>query len=227
MYKVSTSKRVFTIFCIFFLIMNMSVLFSLLYASEGRRGSNSDRVIRINSGKVYDINENDALSEIEKKLLQKRDEINALMRAKVENRLRELMNPDFSSELYVVKEERKIRFKPEYSLPFDIVDHRGNVLFRKGHIVNPLKYVKLPFDLVFVDFTKKEQVECIKSKVDLKKSMVFVVKGDVSKIMREYADYLIYPATKRVLTFFRVKGVPTIVRQDGDSFEVLEVSCTK
>jgi len=50
-----------------------------------------------------------------------------------------------------------------YTTEFDVPDGRGNILYPKGYVFNPLEYVYLPNMLVFINGGKKDQVEWFNS----------------------------------------------------------------
>jgi len=201
----------------FFFFMNLG---SVYIGYTGDR-----KVVVVQTGRVYEIKERDALEEIEDRLREKEGEIISMMRKRTEERLKSMLSPDFSSVLPHVKERRVWSFSPEISLPFDIRDHRGNVLYRKGYKLNPLHYMVLPFSIVFTNLNDDKVLECLKKEVDLGTSVILVTKGDVLSLMKRYPQYAIYPASEYLINLFQVKRVPSIVRQRGEKFEILELPC--
>ncbi|MEM4619123.1 MAG: hypothetical protein QW607_02800 [Desulfurococcaceae archaeon] len=185
----------------------------------------SQEIVSIQTGKVYEIKEKDALEEIEERLRDKKDEIIKLMREKTEARLKSMLSPDFSHILSSAKERRVRTFVPEVSLPFDIRDHKGNLLYQKGHKLNPLQYIALPFSIVFTNFSRDKIFECLKKEVDLSMSMIIITKGDVMSLMNRYPYYAIYPASEHLINLFQIEKVPSIVRQKGERFEIVEIPC--
>lgn len=204
-------------FAIFFFFMSLGSVYV---------GYTEDRkVVMVQTGRVYEIKERDALEEIEGKLREKKEEIVSLMKKRTEARLKSMLSPDFGSVLPHVKERRVWSFSPEVSLPFDIRDHRGNVLYQKGYKLNPLHYIVLPFSIIFTNLNDDKVLECLKKEVDLGMSVIIVTKGDILSLTKKYPQYAIYPASEHLINLFQVKRVPSIVRQRGEKFEILELPC--
>lgn len=67
-----------------------------------------------------------------------------------------------------VKDERWQVAKP-YTLPFDVPNPQspGEILYPKGYTYNPMEFITVPFSVALLDGTRKEQLDWLKTKLDL------------------------------------------------------------
>lgn len=120
--------------------------------------------------------------------------------------------------------EREVRtVTPFYRLPFSIRDDKGNVIYPEGYSFNPLDYVRFPYTIVFFDATSAREINWLKSSSYTGRwDVIFVItKGNVYD-----AELLIgrtvYAADEKIVEYFSIKRVPSVVYQDGNRFVVFE-----
>ncbi len=173
-------------------------------------------------GATYPILEEDALVQIQNKLEQydfskfftKQRFLDSFHR--YEERI--------STDLPTAKEHKIYRVDMTYTLPFDIPDGKGGILYPKGYTFNPLDYIKIPFVYVIINGEDKKQVDWFKKSKYFKKveSMPMIVKGDVLALQEQLKIPVFY-ADKRIVKRFQLKAVPSIAYQRGGDFYVEEI----
>jgi conjugal transfer pilus assembly protein TraW len=173
-------------------------------------------------GATYPIQEQDALVQIQNKLKQydfskfftKQRFLDSFH--KYERRI--------STDLPAAKEHKIYRVNMTYTLPYDIPDGKGGILYPKGYTFNPLDYIKIPFVYVIINAEDKKQIVWFrKSKYYNEiKSMPMIVKGDVLTLQEQLKIPVFY-ADKRIVERFQLKAVPSIAYQKGDDFYVEEI----
>jgi conjugal transfer pilus assembly protein TraW len=172
-------------------------------------------------GRTYPIKEQDILSYIEKK-------INAYDFDKdIKTTTSNLMSDRFDADLIVATESRKYYVDPTTTIKKAIMD-RGKVIVAPGTQINPLKYMPLTKDYVFIDATDKAQVKIAKSWQKKNKRMVVITtkmpkSESTLKIIVDNFDklYEVDPLLKRR---FGITHIPSKVSQKG---LVLEVTVAK
>lgn len=169
-------------------------------------------------GKVYDIREGDALSELQgraAKINWKKE----LGKIKPER-----YRPEYSVTLPRVNKSRKFSVDMTYTLDIDIPDGRGGVLYPKGYTFNPLDYVPFRKSLVIINAADKEQLTWFKQSPYANKPdvMLLITEGSAVK-QSESLGRPVYFADSRIVDRFNLQAVPSVVRQDGKLMLVEEI----
>lgn len=123
----------------------------------------------------------------------------------------------FDGKFEHVKKERVYYINPKVVLRDDIVDHRGEVIFPKGTIFDPTKYVRLGRYIV-IDGNSPKQVEFALSGEFRK---IILISGDLGKLARTYKQKF-YFATEDLIRKFRIERVPVIIEGEGEYVKVTE-----
>ncbi|AEA33619.1 conserved hypothetical cytosolic protein [Hippea maritima DSM 10411] len=173
-------------------------------------------------GATWPIKEQDALKQIlsglkhynYRKILNKQVFTSAFHR--YEERL--------STDLPRSKKHKIYTVDMTYTLPFDIRDAKGRIIYPRGYKFNPLDYIKVPFVYVIINGNDKKQVSWfMHSKYYNKvKSMLLICKGDVITLEKKIKMPVFY-ADKRIIKKFNLKVVPSIAYQKEDKFYVEEI----
>lgn len=173
-------------------------------------------------GATYQIAEKDALSAMESKAKEK-DWKQVFSDKKTKSAILSF-KPDDLQKLPAAKESRSFRFKMEYILEFDITDDKGNIIYPKGFLFNPLEYVTLPNTLVVIDGTDKKQVTWFKQSEYRKdfKVMLLITDGKYSDLIQDLKIPVFY-ANSTIVGKFRLQVTPSVIRQDQSYLEVSEI----
>ncbi|MBN2570065.1 MAG: hypothetical protein JXB42_11600 [Deltaproteobacteria bacterium] len=172
-------------------------------------------------GVTYEIAEEDALAAFQERAEQVNWN-NIFSREKTEKLIREY-KPKGLVSLPRASENRTFHVDMTYTLEFDIPDGKGGILYPKGYTFNPLDYVQMPTVLVIINGDDPDQVKWFKeSGYDRDfKAMLLLVSGSYSDLA-EKLDRPVFYADERITGKFRIKAVPSVVRQDGAFMSVRE-----
>jgi conjugal transfer pilus assembly protein TraW len=126
---------------------------------------------------------------------------------------------------YKPNDNKTYYFTPKYTLPVDIKDPNGKILYPKGYTFNPLdRGLYIPFEICFVTNKEVKYLPKIPKKKTLlpwkiNTSRIFVVvKGNAYKLREK--GYLVwdYGLSADWIKRMGVKEVPACVKQIGNKF---------
>lgn len=168
-------------------------------------------------GHVFNIEEQDILTIIEEKL--KTLDVNALKESMV-NKTRDYVNrPPRVVGITKATEVREYSYDPTYTVPEDIKDHTGKLLHAKGRKVNPLEFVPLKSELIFIDGDDSEQVafamaHCKKLEKQNKQAKIILISGSPLDLQKEHNIWIYFDQAGALTKKFSITQVPAIVSQD-------------
>ena len=173
-------------------------------------------------GVIYEIAEPDALSELEERV--SRAPWGELLDPEVGARKVRGYRPQGLSKLPRAGEDRKLLVDVTYRLQEDLVGADGRVAFPKGFAVNPLEYVWLSGNLVFLDGSDPEQVAWFQESPYFGEigTRLIITGGSWYELM-ERLEIPVFYADARIVERLRIRSVPTVVRQFGELLELEEV----
>ena len=171
------------------------------------------------AGAVYPIAEKDALSE----LMQKVRQVDWKRQFSGLGQSVQAFQPSDLARLPRARHDRTFMVDPTYTLPFDIPDGKGGILYPKGYTFNPLDYVSLPDVLVFIDGADKRQLEWFQNSPYAKAPnvMLLLTGGSYPEVEKKLQRPVFY-APEKVTKRFRIKAVPSVLYQRGKLLEVKE-----
>lgn len=110
-----------------------------------------------------------------------------------------------------------------YTLDMDIPDGKGGILYPRGYMFNPLDYVSYPRTLVLINAEDKGQVKWFSTSAYAHRFdvVLLITDGafvDVTKKMQRP----VYYADARIADKFKIKALPSVVKQSGRVMEVTE-----
>ncbi|WP_238556030.1 TraU family protein [Dickeya sp. NCPPB 3274] len=163
-------------------------------------------------GQTYQIDEPDALSEIESRVSGV-DWENEL------NRDRDSWSAFKGVRLPVSNTNITRQFVPFYSAEFDVTDGKGKILYPKGYTFNPLSHIKLPQRIVVISPGQEAWAKHVMRDSDI----VIYTHGDVIKKSQKLGRqaFILDAKTKDRLG---LRYSPSIVEQKGQSLEITEIS---
>lgn len=154
-------------------------------------------------GQTYDIEEPDALTEIEQKVA-------SVDWNKALNKPTEQWGALQGSSLPYATETRSRSVVPFYTTEFEITDQTGKVTYPKGFTFNPLEFVTLPQRIVIID---PRQESWLADHVKASDQIIFT-QGNVLKA-KERLQVPIFILDEKTRSRLDIKVVPTIVEQKG------------
>ena len=174
-------------------------------------------------GNTYPIAERDGLDEIREKA--KKVEWSKYFSARNFSRQIAGHERSFEFTLPKAKADSNRLIDITYTLPFDIYDASGNVLYPKGFSFNPLEYMPMPYSIVVIDGSDKSQLRWFKASQYGSKvaAMVLTTGGETAKLIGELKRP-VYVADRRIAQRFQLRAVPSIIEQKGLYMEVREIA---
>ena len=170
-------------------------------------------------GATYHIKEKDAYDEI----LERAKNVD---QEAIRKKLVMGLTNQFKVNISLKKAEKdNIRYQSlSYTLPYDIKDHKGNVIYPSGFTFNPLDYARIPFLLVFFDGTSGREIKWLKESGMLSRNDVILIatRGniyDLSSILNR----TVYAASDYIVRTLGIQKVPCYIYQEGNKLVIREV----
>nr|WP_258057463.1 hypothetical protein [Aeromonas caviae] len=154
-------------------------------------------------GQTYDINEPDALTEIEQKAA-------SVDWNKALDKPAEQWSAMQGQALPYATETRSRSVIPFYTTEFEITDKTGKVTYPKGFTFNPLEFVTLPQRIVIID---PRQESWLADHVKVSDQILFTG-GNVLKA-KDRLQVPVFILDAKTRSRLDIKVVPTIVEQKG------------
>ena len=161
-------------------------------------------------GKVYPIKERDAVEEMESRAA-KLDWKKEVAKVKPEN-----YRPENSLALPRATKDRSFLVDMTYTLPDDIPDGKGGILYPKGYTFNPLDYIPFRSIIVVINGDDKEQVDWFKKSPYAKRPDVSlaITEGSFVKA-RDTLGRKVFYSDKKIVDRFKLVAVPSVVRREN------------
>lgn len=182
-------------------------------------------VVRV--GKTYPFAEKDFLEEINTYLKNHKGEIvkkSLKLREKAKEKIL-AFKPDTATLTPAEVNSTRI-IDLTYTLPFDIKDANGKIIYPKGFTFNPAKYVRLNYEIVVLNANRKEEVEWFfKSKYSKNPLMyrVFLTDGSWYEFAKRY-KHQVYYCLPQIQKRFKLRHTISIIKQIGDKFQIKEIA---
>lgn len=176
-------------------------------------------------GQTWPVKEVDLLVAIEGRLntLQENGGIDRMQREMVAKATDRVRRPERVGGLGTAAKPRRWTYDPSIVVENDVRDQKGNLIAAAGTRVNPLAFVQLKQDIVFVDGDDEAQVEwAVKGWSALKAKIVFV-SGSPFDRMREHKRRFFFDQRGDLVRKFGILNVPAVVRGHGEVLDVEEV----
>ena len=177
-------------------------------------------------GATYPIIERDALKEIQERA-RAVDWEKAFDRNKAKEKIKNY-KPRNLSKLPRALKDKTFLVDMTWTLDIDIPDGKGNILYPKGYTFNPLEYVQLPSTIVVIDGSDEGQVKWFAESDYMNDyNVTFMISdGSYYDLIKKFRRP-VYFADSRIIGRFRLKAVPSVIRQKDKYMEVQEVAITK
>lgn len=176
-------------------------------------------------GKTYVIQEQDFLDYIQQKIkgMQASGAWDALQ-SEFKERVEEHVMRPTPHVLPRALETRTWVFNPSISVPYDVKDHQGVVIVKKGTVVNPLDRVSLSHTLLFFDGDDEAQVAWVEREQTLhSKVKLILTNGSVKESANHFKQAIYFDLNGFLISKFQIKALPARVFQKGNQLEINEV----
>jgi len=167
-------------------------------------------------GKTYQVVEKDSIRELEEKAVS----VNwAAVTSPARNKLSAYRPADYYP-LPHTTEYKKYTVSLVHTVEFDVKDANGDVIYPKGYQFNPLDYVTLPYEMLFIDGDERNHREWAKQYIkEHDVIQLFVVNGSVFDLIKEL-DRKVFYAGHRITDRLKIKSVPSVAYQEGNTLNV-------
>lgn len=175
------------------------------------------------SGNTYPIAEPDALKELEDKAASL--DPDKVIDKKEAVRKIEKYRPHNTVNLPSATEDKTFLVDMSYMLEVDIQDGKGNILYPKGFVFNPLEYVPFSRTIVVINGAVEKEVGWFTASEYSRRAdvLVLVTGGTWKDLMGRFRRNVFY-LTESVAKRLRLSATPSvIVKKDNKYMEVREV----
>jgi len=175
-------------------------------------------------GKSYLIAEPDLIETIKLMINEKKEngELDKLHQKMTKNAKGYVRRPP-GRALPKAQKYRAFAVDPTYTLPKDIKDAEGRVLYKAGFTYNPLTIKPMTKTLCFIDGDDPDQVLWLENYCG--NSYAFkriLVNGDYNEITKNTQSRVYFDQRGFLVSHFRIEAVPAVVRQSGGLLYVEE-----
>lgn len=183
-------------------------------------------------GQLFPIEEQDIREFIYQRLneMEQNGEMVKLNQKFIKNVKEHVLRPTPVSGLTAIEKETKepkeaktFYYDPTYILNKNIEDHEGNIIAKKGTIINPLDTITLHGVLFFLDADDEKQIKWVfenAKKYDYVKYIL--VKGNIKEAGKKLNDRIYFDQYGLITKQLRIKHVPCIVKQEGKKLQIQE-----
>lgn len=176
------------------------------------------------TGQTFPVIEPDLLSTIEARL--KRAEAsgelartNKMFASQVEAKVR---RPKVVAGITKAEEARSWDFDPSITLERDIRDQKGNLIGAAGQKVNPLDFVTVRQDLVFIDGDDVDEVAWATARyTDLKAKIIFLQGSPIEEMTKRKRRFY-FDQEGKLTGRFGIRHTPAVVTQNDRVMRVTE-----
>ena len=176
-------------------------------------------------GQTWPVEEPDLLASIEGRLdtLQANGGIERMQREMVAKAERRVRRPERVGGLGSAEKPRRWSFDPSIVVENDIRDQKGNLVAAAGARVNPLAFVQLKQDIVFVDGDDEAQVAWAVDGWTASKAKIVFVSGSPFDRMKDHKRRFFFDQRGELVRKFGIQHVPAVVRGRGEVLDIEEV----
>lgn len=176
-------------------------------------------------GQTFPVIETDLLATIESRLRRAEASgelarTNEMFAKRVEAKVR---RPDPVTGVTPARTARSWDFDPSVTMERDIRDQKGNLIAPAGQRINPLDFVSIRQDLVFIDGDDSEQLAWATTRyTDLKAKIIFVRGSPVEQMTAKKRRFY-FDQQGKLTSRFGIEHTPAVVTQAGKVMRVSEV----
>lgn len=178
-------------------------------------------------GNVYEIQEEDALEWISKKLnqLQITGELEKQQNVLKEKARQRIYRPKPVMNLKKTIKSRTFTHDLTIVVPEDILDADGQIIYAKGMTINPLKNMNSQKALLFFDGDDSEQVQWALKEYYRRDQLakLILINGSIIDLMQQTEIRFYFDQSGRLIQHFQIEQIPAVVEQKGEKLIVSEL----
>ncbi|WP_419722867.1 type-F conjugative transfer system protein TraW [Sphingobium aromaticivastans] len=177
------------------------------------------------AGQTFPVIEPDLLATIETRLSQAEASgelarMNAAFARRVDAKVR---RPDPVAGITPAQEARSWHFDPTVRVEQDIRDPQGRLIAAAGQKINPLDFVTIAQDLVFVDGDDAQQMAWATTRYSDVKAKIILVSGSPIEAMTNRKRRFYFDQEGRLTGKFGIRHTPAVVSPAGKVLAVSEL----
>lgn len=177
-------------------------------------------------GPTYKITETNLLHFIYDRLnqYQKEGRLEQLQQQFVKQVQKQIERPVGSNVTPAIKNNSWL-FDPSLQLQKDITNEKGQMIAAAGTVVNPLAYVHLSKELVFINGDIDKELYFAKIKINQKpNTKIILVSGNIKEVNKKLNLPVYFDQGARLIGRFGVQHTPAVVMQDGNNLRISEIA---
>ena len=131
-------------------------------------------------GPVYPVKETNLLDYIYERLnlLYKKDRLQELQKQYIQHIEQSVTNPKGQNLPKALTNSTRV-FDPSLVLPKDITNEKGDIIAKAGTKINPLDYIKLSKQLIFINANREDEINYAKKISEDTYSKIILVNGNI------------------------------------------------
>lgn len=177
------------------------------------------------AAQTFPVIEPDLLSTIESRLRRAEASgelarTNEMFAKRVEAKVR---RPDAVPGITPAETARSWDFDPSVRMERDIHDQKGNLIAAAGQRINPLDFVSIRQDLVFIDGDDPEQMAWATTRYSDTTAKIIFLKGSPVEQMTAKKRRFYFDQAGKLTSRFGIEHTPAVVTQAGKVMRISEV----
>ncbi len=145
---------------------------------------------------------------------------NEMFAKRVEAKVR---RPDPVAGITPALKARSWDFDPSVTMERDIRDQKGNLIAAAGQRINPLDFVAIRQDLVFIDGDDAGQLAWATTRYSDLKAKIIFIKGSPIEEMTARKRRFYFDQEGKLTSRFGIEHIPAVVSQAGKVMRVSEI----
>ena len=177
-------------------------------------------------GQTYVITEEDFLKYIEQKIqaLQANGQWQKLEEQFKKQVVAHLERPAAIQSLPRAQENKTYEYDPSITAPYDVLDTQGNLIVKKGTVINPLERISLSSTLLFFNADDNEQCAWALQLASKQKNVKLILTSGSLKSATDYFKQAVYfDLNGFLVNKFQIKALPAQIQQKGHRLQIREV----
>lgn len=178
-------------------------------------------------GSVYDIQEEDAVGYIKRRLGEMKDsgEIAALQQKAKQKVVNSMLYPEPVPGISTATKNETFYFDPTYTQEKNAYDGKGRIIVPAGKTINPLQYGGLSKHYIFIDARDSRQVDFAMRNFDIRpRDKIVLTGGSWVELSRKLKTQVYYDQSGYLTRRFGITHVPALVSQDGMRLKIEEIA---
>ncbi len=181
-------------------------------------------------GPVFPIEEQDIREFIYQRLngMEQNGEMAKVKEKFIENVKKHTLRPTSVAGLTTTDNPKTFYYDPTYILNKNIEDHEGNIIAKKGTVINPLDTITLHGVLFFLDADDKRQIKwAIKNAKKYDYVRYILVKGNIKEAGKKLNDRVYFDQYGSITRKLGISHIPCIVKQERKKLQIQEFAVSQ